>query len=186
MCWLSRNSGASTSWNPKSLSRPVVGKLYLFTGRWYAKFQMPYAAAHVSGNWSIFLCQQCFICMATDEYTATMFRRESNSRRAGSLRVLCDQWADENSQSTKYSLTYQSELLLILREKKMAAVDICLWTGENELRKFSIVQQSIRHGSFSGSKSSADVYVALASFCVPYRALRQGLWRKPINALAII
>jgi hypothetical protein len=27
---LSRNSGASISWNPKSLSRPVVGKLYLF------------------------------------------------------------------------------------------------------------------------------------------------------------
>jgi hypothetical protein len=29
MCRLSRNSGASTSWNPKGLSRPVVGKLYL-------------------------------------------------------------------------------------------------------------------------------------------------------------
>jgi hypothetical protein len=34
MCQLSRNSGASTSWNPKGLSRPVAGKLYLylFTG----------------------------------------------------------------------------------------------------------------------------------------------------------
>jgi hypothetical protein len=29
MCRLSRNSGASTSWNPKGLSRPVAGKLYL-------------------------------------------------------------------------------------------------------------------------------------------------------------
>jgi hypothetical protein len=29
MCRLSRNSGAWTSWNPKCLSRPVVGKLYL-------------------------------------------------------------------------------------------------------------------------------------------------------------
>jgi hypothetical protein len=30
MCRLSRNSGASTSWNPKGLSRPVEGELYLF------------------------------------------------------------------------------------------------------------------------------------------------------------
>jgi hypothetical protein len=29
MCQLSRNSGASTSWNLKGLSRPVMGKLYL-------------------------------------------------------------------------------------------------------------------------------------------------------------
>jgi hypothetical protein len=29
MCRLSRNSGASPSWNPKGLSRPVAGKLYL-------------------------------------------------------------------------------------------------------------------------------------------------------------
>jgi hypothetical protein len=33
MCRLSRNSGASTSWNPKGLSRPVAGKLYLYTIR---------------------------------------------------------------------------------------------------------------------------------------------------------
>jgi hypothetical protein len=31
MCRLSRNSGASASWNPKGLSRPVAGKLYLST-----------------------------------------------------------------------------------------------------------------------------------------------------------
>jgi hypothetical protein len=30
MCRLSRNSGASTSWNPRGLSRPVAGKLYLY------------------------------------------------------------------------------------------------------------------------------------------------------------
>jgi hypothetical protein len=30
VCRLSRNSEASTSWNPKGLSRPVAGKLYLF------------------------------------------------------------------------------------------------------------------------------------------------------------
>jgi hypothetical protein len=30
LCRLSRNSGASTSWNPKGLSRPVAGKLYLY------------------------------------------------------------------------------------------------------------------------------------------------------------
>ena len=30
MSRLSRNSGASTSWNPKGLSRPVAGKLYLY------------------------------------------------------------------------------------------------------------------------------------------------------------
>jgi hypothetical protein len=28
MCRLSRNLGASTSWNPKGLSRPVMGLLY--------------------------------------------------------------------------------------------------------------------------------------------------------------
>jgi hypothetical protein len=31
MCRLSRNLGASTSWNPKGLSRPLMGLLYLFT-----------------------------------------------------------------------------------------------------------------------------------------------------------
>jgi hypothetical protein len=30
MCRLSRNLGASTSWNPKGLSRPVMGLLYLY------------------------------------------------------------------------------------------------------------------------------------------------------------
>jgi hypothetical protein len=29
MCRLSRNLGASNSWNPKGLSRPVMGLLYL-------------------------------------------------------------------------------------------------------------------------------------------------------------
>jgi hypothetical protein len=33
MCRLSWNLGASTSWNPQGLSRPVMGLLYLFT-RW--------------------------------------------------------------------------------------------------------------------------------------------------------
>jgi hypothetical protein len=31
MCRLSRNLGASTSWNPKGLSRPVMELLYLYT-----------------------------------------------------------------------------------------------------------------------------------------------------------
>jgi hypothetical protein len=31
MCWLSSNLGASTSWNPWGLSRPVMGVLYFFT-----------------------------------------------------------------------------------------------------------------------------------------------------------
>jgi hypothetical protein len=30
MCLLSINLGASTSWNPKGLSRPVLGLLYLY------------------------------------------------------------------------------------------------------------------------------------------------------------
>ena len=30
MCRLSRNLGASTSWNPQGLSRPVMGLLYLY------------------------------------------------------------------------------------------------------------------------------------------------------------
>jgi hypothetical protein len=33
MCRLSRNLGASTFWNPKGLSRPVMGLLYLSTWR---------------------------------------------------------------------------------------------------------------------------------------------------------
>ena len=37
MCRLSRNSGASTSWNPKGLSRPVTGKLYLYPLYLYTK-----------------------------------------------------------------------------------------------------------------------------------------------------
>src|SRR5215468_8297706 len=32
-CRLSRNLGASTSWNPKGLSRPVMGLLYLYLYR---------------------------------------------------------------------------------------------------------------------------------------------------------
>ena len=31
MCWLSWNLGASTSWNPLGLSRPIQGLLYLLT-----------------------------------------------------------------------------------------------------------------------------------------------------------
>jgi hypothetical protein len=30
LCRLPTNSGASTSWNPKGLSRPAAGKLYLY------------------------------------------------------------------------------------------------------------------------------------------------------------
>ena len=30
VCWLSWNLGASTSWNPRGLSRPVMGLLYLY------------------------------------------------------------------------------------------------------------------------------------------------------------
>jgi hypothetical protein len=33
MCRLTRNLGASTSWNPKGLSRPVMGLLYLMQAR---------------------------------------------------------------------------------------------------------------------------------------------------------
>jgi hypothetical protein len=34
MCRLSRNLGASTSWNPKGLSRPVMGLLDIPTSVW--------------------------------------------------------------------------------------------------------------------------------------------------------
>jgi hypothetical protein len=33
MCWLSRNLGASTTWNPKGLSRPVMRLLYLYCSK---------------------------------------------------------------------------------------------------------------------------------------------------------
>jgi hypothetical protein len=35
MCRLSRNLGASTTWNPRGLSRPVMGLLYLYLYRCY-------------------------------------------------------------------------------------------------------------------------------------------------------
>jgi hypothetical protein len=35
MCRLSRNLGASTSWNPKGLSRPLQGLLYLYVKGYY-------------------------------------------------------------------------------------------------------------------------------------------------------
>jgi hypothetical protein len=38
MCRLSRNLGASTSWNPKGLSSPVMGLLYLYLPTLYRKF----------------------------------------------------------------------------------------------------------------------------------------------------
>ena len=74
------------------------------------------------------------------EHLATMFGCESNSWRAGSLRLRCDQRAGENSQSTKCSLTRASELLLILREREnMAAVNQLFlnrleWTEEVQYR----------------------------------------------------
>jgi hypothetical protein len=34
MCWFSWNLGASTSWNPMDLSRPVMGLLYLYLLHW--------------------------------------------------------------------------------------------------------------------------------------------------------
>ena len=34
MCWLSWNLGASTSWNPQGLSRPVMGLLYFYHYDW--------------------------------------------------------------------------------------------------------------------------------------------------------
>jgi hypothetical protein len=42
MCRLSRNLGASTSWNPKGLSRPVMGLLFFlecYCGFWQVKSQ---------------------------------------------------------------------------------------------------------------------------------------------------
>ena len=37
-CRLSRNSGAPSSWNPKGLSRPVAGKLYLLPLPYFLHF----------------------------------------------------------------------------------------------------------------------------------------------------
>jgi hypothetical protein len=38
MCRLSRNLGASTSWNPKVLSRPAMGLLFTFFAFTYIQF----------------------------------------------------------------------------------------------------------------------------------------------------
>ena len=120
------------------------------------------------------------------EHLATMFGCESNSWRAGSLRLRCDQRAGENSQSTKFSLPVR--------------VNFCrFWEKEDGGGRSAVREQErlnwessvsfsnrLDMARFREAKLGAAVYVALASFCVPYRALRQALWRKPTNALAII
>ena len=50
MCRFYRNSGASTSWNPKGLSRPLAGKPYLYL---YVYFCYPLSFFHQR---SVFIC----------------------------------------------------------------------------------------------------------------------------------
>jgi len=47
MCRLSWNLGASTSWFPQGLSRPVMGLLYLFTGPWSTTLHENITVAHL-------------------------------------------------------------------------------------------------------------------------------------------
>ena len=95
------------------------------------------------------------------EYLATMFTRESKSWRAGSLWELWEQRNCETSQSTKFSLTRASEHLFVWEQEHGGGSVSWLWTGGNEVRKFTNVQPLIRHGSLSGSKARAAVYIAL-------------------------
>jgi hypothetical protein len=46
MCRLSRNLGASTSWNPKGLSRHVMGLLYLYPNK-----KLHESVKAVTGDW---------------------------------------------------------------------------------------------------------------------------------------
>jgi hypothetical protein len=56
MCRLSRNSGASASWNPKGLSRPVAGKLYLYLWHNRCSFETLVSAHFVMFVlWCVFL-----------------------------------------------------------------------------------------------------------------------------------
>jgi hypothetical protein len=55
MCRLSGNSGASTSWNPKGLSKPVTGKLYLFY--LYTDWAIP--AHHLYCTWYTLTLKVC-------------------------------------------------------------------------------------------------------------------------------
>jgi hypothetical protein len=73
MCRLSRNLGASTSWIPKGLSRPVMGLLYLYiansgsdththtphhtNARAVRKFQFCYRNRHFQSSRPVFLNQ---------------------------------------------------------------------------------------------------------------------------------
>jgi hypothetical protein len=66
-CQLSRNPGASTSWNPKGLSRPVMGLLYLtisFLSRYFFTYFINFSVLY----WRIY-CK--VLTSYNDLYTAT-------------------------------------------------------------------------------------------------------------------
>jgi hypothetical protein len=63
MCQWSRNSGVLSSWSPKGLSEPVVGKLYLYQ----TVFQLLDKARRFSGRITIQKLSDCPVCILPDK-----------------------------------------------------------------------------------------------------------------------
>jgi hypothetical protein len=60
MCRLSWNLGASTSWNPQGLSRPVMGLLYLYFYPYTFKQANPYSVGAAQIHWKRVYCYDSF------------------------------------------------------------------------------------------------------------------------------
>jgi hypothetical protein len=69
-CRLSRNLGASTSWNPKGLSRPVMGHLYLYLS--FSAFSSMFTHAICT----VILCVIYTVCAGTRVGTALKYTIE--------------------------------------------------------------------------------------------------------------
>ena len=87
MCRLSRNSGASTQWNAKGLSRAVAGKLYLYLysegfWRWYSTFLKQWK--HVCG---LLNCERSVTYLE-----ACNFPDHRVPKLRKSSTILCEEW----------------------------------------------------------------------------------------------
>jgi len=74
---LSSNLGASNSWNPQGLSRPVMGLLYLLSTAEVIYYQMRYCAMHfyhwwVKSNWSFHISYYVIYLEHVGRYTEVL------------------------------------------------------------------------------------------------------------------
>jgi len=71
MCRLSLNLGASTSWNPQGLSRPVMGLLYLYLYLYHGSIK-------VTVFWDMTLCSTMAVSLTVDQTTRLHISTYSN------------------------------------------------------------------------------------------------------------